>query len=134
MKPLYWTRIVTPVKTSSEAPSIEDLTDNAEEKSESPEVLWQEIDETSLDNLDEFTELFSRQGVLPKAKEKTEVVKIKTLKTLDPKRSQNVAILYKSIQMNFAEIEHAICYCDTAVISVETLQHIQVGVFIFFLV
>lgn len=128
MKPLYWTRIVTPVKNASEIPPPEDLTDHPEEKSASPEVLWQEIDETSLDNLDEFTELFSRQGVLPKAKEKTEVVKMKTIKTLDPKRSQNVAILYKSIHMNFAEIEHAICYCETAVINVETLQHIQVGI------
>lgn len=120
MKPLYWTRIVAPIKAS-------DVVDDAECAADavSEDELWQEIDETRLDNIDEFTELFSRQGVVPKTLVKAEAPKIKTIKILDSKRSQNVGILARSIHVDFAEIEHAIYHCDTSVVSLETLQHIM---------
>lgn len=128
MKPLYWTRIiVTPLKlpevvdgTKSGASSPEETKENEES-----EELWQEIDETKLDNLDEFTELFSRQGIVPKAKTSAPLPKVKAIKVLDSKRSQNVGIFVRSIHVDFAEIEHAIYHCDTSVISLEKLQHIM---------
>lgn len=115
MKPLYWTRIVAPVEqTAAELPA-----------DTSPAELWQEIDETKLDNLDEFTELFSRQTVMPmKAKIETKTAKVQTIKLLDSKRSQNVGIFSRSLHFDFAEIEHAIYSCDTSVVSLETLQQL----------
>lgn len=129
MKPLFWTRIVTKVPVNS--PPEETVTDTVD-VTESPETektseLWQEIDETSLDNLDEFTELFSRQVVIPKQKSrdtKDRPIKIETLKVLDSKRSQTVGIFARSLHIGFEEIEHAIYHCDTSVVSLETLQHI----------
>lgn len=122
MKPLYWTRIVTPILQ-------QDTTDGATSPDEviEKDELWKEIDETNLDNLDEFTELFSRQGVVPKVlKEATTLPKkIKAIKVLDSKRSQNVGIFVRSIHVDFAEIEHAIYNCDTSVVSQETLQSIM---------
>lgn len=122
MKPLYWTRIVA-VAVPPPAPTIsDDVVDNAR----APE-LWQEIDETSLDNLDEFTELFSRQAIIPK-KQKEETakpVRVKTIKVLDSKRSQNVGIFSRSLHVDFAEIEHAIYHCDTSVVSLEALTQLM---------
>lgn len=114
MKPLYWTRIVA----SSVVPQL-NVPVNAEEAQ-----LWKEIDETTLDNLDEFTEMFSRPIVEPKkVKEETEKpVKAKTIKVLDAKRSQSVGIFSRSLHVNFHEIEHAIYHCDTSVVSLEALQ------------
>lgn len=116
MKPLYWTRIVAP---SVATPTQLNVPTNAEEAQ-----LWKEIDETSLDNLDEFTEMFSRPIVEPKkTKEETQKpVKAKTIKVLDSKRSQSVGIFSRSLHVNFDEIEHAIYHCDTSVVSLEALQ------------
>lgn len=127
MKPLYWTRIVAPIKSFDSVDGVQSATSTPDEKSDNgeDEELWKEIDETKLDNLDEFTELFSRQGVVPKAKTATPLPKIKAIKVLDSKRSQNVGIFVRSIHVDFAEIEHAIYYCDTSVVSLETLQHIM---------
>ncbi|XP_058819666.1 protein cappuccino isoform X2 [Topomyia yanbarensis] len=121
MKPLYWTRIVAP-KIS---PVTE--TDSTSESAIAEEqniALWQELEETNLDNLDEFTELFSRQVVIPKVKEKVEKPE-KTIKVLDSKRSQNVGIFAKSLHVDFVEIEFAIYHCDTSVVSLEALQKIM---------
>jgi formin 2 len=127
MKPLYWTRIIVPLPPSA-APA-EDEVDSpavAEPDVKSHLQLWQEIDVTSIDNLDEFTELFSRQGVVPKPKEKTEKpVKVQSLKILDSKRSQSVGIFSRSLHVDFEEIEHAIYTCDTSVVSLEALQQIM---------
>lgn len=116
MKPLYWTRIVASVATP---PS-----DIPEEERMKETQLWQQIDETSLDNLDEFTELFSRPIVEPKKlkEEAQKPVKAKTIKVLDSKRSQSVGIFSRSLHVNFSEIEHAIYHCDTSVVSLEALQ------------
>lgn len=127
MKPLYWTRIVAPIKPLEVVDGSKSGASSPEEKKENEdgEELWKEIDETKLDNLDEFTELFSRQGVVPRAKTATPLPKVKAIKVLDSKRSQNVGIFVRSIHVDFAEIEHAIYHCDTSVISLETLQHIM---------
>lgn len=127
MKPLYWTRIVTPIIVQQQQQQ-QDTTDgksSPDDMSEKDE-LWKEIDETNLDNLDEFTELFSRQGVVPRVLKETTTMpkKIKAIKILDSKRSQNVGIFVRSIHVDFAEIEHAIYHCDTSVVSQETLQNI----------
>ena len=131
MKPLYWTRIVAPIKAMDSTDGIAIATPASstppEEKKEpgEEEELWQEIDETKLDNLAEFTELFSRQGIVPKVVEKVKVPKMKTIKILDSKRSQNVGIFVRSIHVDFVEIEHAIYHCDTSVVSLEVLQQIM---------
>ncbi|GBP80015.1 Protein cappuccino, partial [Eumeta japonica] len=84
-----------------------------------------EIDETKLDNIEEFTDLFSRQVVKAPVKKKIEVkTKIKPVKILDSKRSQNVGILAQSLHVEFSEIENAIYNFDTSVISLEALQQI----------
>ncbi|KAL9705595.1 hypothetical protein quinque_009113 [Culex quinquefasciatus] len=125
MKPLYWTRIVAPkvltpvTETDSAMPTV-----GESPLEESKPELWQELEETNLDNLDEFTELFSRQVVIPKVKEKVEKPE-KTIKVLDSKRSQNVGIFAKSLHVDFNEIVFAIYHCDTSVVSLEALQKIM---------
>ncbi|XP_073825120.1 formin protein cappuccino isoform X4 [Musca autumnalis] len=140
MKPLYWTRIVTqppppPKPAQPFTDIISDETDSSPStspddpppvtKPQATKEIWQEIDETSLDNIDEFTELFSREAVVPvsKPKVKTEV-RVRHTKVLDSKRSQNVGIISRSSHVDFCEIEHAIYHVDTSVVSLETLQQI----------
>ncbi|XP_013179590.1 PREDICTED: formin-like protein 6 isoform X1 [Papilio xuthus] len=116
MKPLYWTRILA-------APTQPAYQGDSESSKLKP--LWLEIEEAKLDNIDEFTDLFSRQVVKAPAKKKTEVkAKIKPVKLLDSKRSQNVGILAQSLHVEFSEIENAIYNFDTSVVSLEALQQI----------
>lgn len=120
MKPLYWTRIVTP------KPLIESEVDAGSPVPAAKAELWQELEEAPLDNLDEFTELFSRQVVAPKIKEKIEKkVKIPPVKILNSKRSQNVGIIARKLNVDFSEIEFAIYHFDTSIISLESLQQIK---------
>ncbi|CAD0199743.1 unnamed protein product [Chrysodeixis includens] len=115
MKPLYWTRILatTPQPTSHG------------ESLSGTKPLWLEIEETKLDNIDEFTDLFSRQVVKAPVKKKVEVkTKIQPIKILDSKRSQNVGILAQSLHVEFSEIENAIYNFDTSVVSLEALHQI----------
>ncbi|CAH2076213.1 unnamed protein product, partial [Iphiclides podalirius] len=115
MKPLYWTRIL-----AAPAPPVSQSEERA-----GPKPLWLEIEEARLDNIDEFTDLFSRQVVKAPAKKKVEVkAKIQPAKLLDSKRSQNVGILAQSLHVEFAEIENAIYNFDTSVVSMEALQQI----------
>ncbi|XP_045485384.1 formin-like protein 6 isoform X2 [Pieris rapae] len=112
MKPLYWTRI---------------LANNAQngqgEIDSGFKPLWLEIDETKLDNIDEFMDLFSRQVVKAPVKKKVEVkTKIQPVKILDSRRSQNVGIFVQSSHLEFSEIENAIYNFDTSVVSLEVLQ------------
>uniref|UniRef100_A0A1A9WXV3 FH2 domain-containing protein n=1 Tax=Glossina brevipalpis TaxID=37001 RepID=A0A1A9WXV3_9MUSC len=134
MKPLYWTRIVAPMQSSipPKQANTDDVTDSSISSHEEvptepvpPKEIWQEIDETRLDNIDEFTELFSRQAVVPisKPKEKTDI-RQKTIKILDSERSRNIGIVSRSLHVDFYEIEHAIYHVDTSVVSLETLQQI----------
>lgn len=128
MKPLYWTRIVSTVtsisSTTAETSEVDSAASSTTTSIQKKSELWQEIDETSLDNLDEFTELFSRQAVVPKkpVEETVKPVKIKTIKVLDSKRSQSVGIFSRSLHVDFSEIEHAVYHCDTSVVSLEALQ------------
>ncbi|XP_075974205.1 formin protein cappuccino isoform X2 [Anticarsia gemmatalis] len=116
MKPLYWTRILAvPPQPTNQG---EVLASNLK-------PLWLEIEETKLDNIDEFTDLFSRQVVKAPVKKKVEVkTKIQPIKILDSKRSQNVGILAQSLHVEFSEIENAIYNFDTSVVSLEALQQI----------
>ncbi|XP_026752070.2 formin-2-like isoform X2 [Galleria mellonella] len=115
MKPLYWTRILAPPPPTT----------YQEEDSNGIKPLWLEIEETKLENIDEFTDLFSRQVVKAPVKKKVEVkTKILPIKILDSKRSQNVGILAQSLHVEFSEIENAIYNFDTSVVSLEALQQI----------
>lgn len=112
MRPLYWTRLIVPSTTAPSSPSAE--------------PIWSQVDELHLDNLTEFTDLFSRQVITrsaPKKKVETKS-KIEPIKILDSKRSQNVGILAQSLHVEFAEIENAVYTFDTSIVSLEALQQI----------
>ncbi|KAH8262153.1 hypothetical protein KR038_004696 [Drosophila bunnanda] len=145
MRPLYWTRIVTSAPPAPRPPSVANSTDSTENSGSSPDEppavtsvdgaagedpptkeIWTEIEETPLDNIDEFTELFSRQAMAPVAKPiELKVKRAKSIKVLDPERSRNVGIIWKSLHVTSREIEHAIYHIDTSVVSLEALQHIR---------
>ncbi|XP_017038431.1 protein cappuccino isoform X5 [Drosophila kikkawai] len=145
MRPLYWTRIVTSAPPAPRPPSVANSTDSTENSGSSPDEpppattvdgaagedpptkeIWTEIEETPLDNIDEFTELFSRQAIAPVTKPiELKVKRAKSIKVLDPERSRNVGIIWKSLHVTSAEIEHAIYHIDTSVVSLEALQHIR---------
>lgn len=127
MKPLYWTRIlaVPPVPAAQ-----------ADSTSSNFKPLWLEIEEAHLDNIEEFTDLFSRQVVKAPVKKKVEVkTKVQPIKILDSKRSQNVGILAQSLHVEFSEIENAIYNFDTSVVSLEALNQIYelVSIFIIYM-
>lgn len=116
MKPLYWTRILA----NQAMPICQGESDSITSK-----PLWLEIEETKLDNIEEFTDLFSRQVVKAPVKKKVEVkTKIQPVKILDSKRSQNVGILAQSLHVEFSEIENAVYNFDTSVVSLEALHQI----------
>lgn len=116
MKPLYWTRIVA-------AP---DITDGPDGRT----PIWKEINDLPLENLNEFTELFSRQAPIRKPTVKKVEVKekVEAAKLLDNKRSQNVGILAQSLRVDIQEIENAIYNFDTSVVNLESLQQIYEAV------
>lgn len=93
-----------------------------------PDILWAQIQETELEDIEEFGNLFSRQTIQKKSKEKKEtapkVAKVVKAKVLDSKRSQNTGIIIKSMHVDFSEVENAIYNCDTSVVSLEVLQQI----------
>ncbi|XP_037959503.1 protein cappuccino isoform X2 [Teleopsis dalmanni] len=133
MRPLWWTRIVTsppPLPAPSrDAPDegieMENSSLNESTNKMISKQIWQLIDDMNLDNLDEFTELFSRQAVISavKPKEKKEV-RVKTIKVLSSKRSQSIGILARSLHCDVEEIEQGVCNIDTSLVSLETLQQI----------
>lgn len=100
-----------------------------------PPGLWHQIDETPLENLPEFTDLFSRRATVPPgagsrnggeaAAAGRRRTKVQTVKVLDSKRSQSVGIFARSLHVDFAEIEHAIYHCDTSVVSLEQLTQMM---------
>ncbi|KAH8412238.1 hypothetical protein KR009_000752 [Drosophila setifemur] len=145
MRPLYWTRIVTSAPPAPRPPSVANSTDSTDNSGSSPDEppavvgaeapppvpppskdIWMEIEETPLDNIDEFTELFSRQAMAPVSKPKEPKAKrAKSIKVLDPERSRNVGIIWRSLHVPSSEIEHAIYHIDTSVVSLEALQHMS---------
>lgn len=117
MKPLYWTRIL--------ATPLQQAVHGEQDNNNVLKPLWLEIEEASLDNIDEFTDLFSRQVVKAPVKKKVAVkTKLQPVKILDSKRSQNVGILAQSLHVEFSEIENAIYNFDMSVVSLEALQQI----------
>lgn len=112
MKPLYWTRVLIPENTTLPSPTSI--------------PVWSQIEEVSLKNINDFTNLFSRQVITRKpTKKKIEhKSKIEAVKLLDSKRSQNVGILAQSLHVEFSEIENAIYNFDTTVVNLEALQQI----------
>lgn len=117
-----------PPSASSPLDSPTAITPDGDPSSQQPVVLWQQIDETPLADLSEFTELFARRAVAPvKPKIDTEKhrTKVQTIKVFDSKRSQSVGIFARSIHVEFCEVENAIYQCDTSVVSLEQLTQIM---------
>ncbi|PNF17727.1 hypothetical protein B7P43_G07384 [Cryptotermes secundus] len=123
MKPLYWTRIIVPPSgqpapvASSSTPSV---------PAAGTELLWHKLEEAEIEDIKEFSDLFSRQVVerKPTKKKEDKPSKVQAMKILDSKRSQNVGILASSLHVDFSEIENAIYNFDTSVVNLEALQQI----------
>lgn len=121
---LFWTRILIPKDDKDDTTtSDEPLAD--QKPCITREKLWQKIDETSLDNADDFTELFSRQSTPKRAREVTKVSKKSVIKVLDHKRSQSVGIFSQSLyrhRINPDVIQRAVYNWDTSCIGLDLLQ------------
>lgn len=94
---LFWTRILIPKEEEEDGEKAAAPPPQVEKKNESEtntltrrrrEKLWQKIDETILENADDFTELFARQATPKRPREVTKVPKKTVIKVLDYKRSQ----------------------------------------------
>lgn len=72
------------------------------------ELLWHKLEEAEIENIKEFSDLFSRQVVerKPTKKKEDKPSKVQAMKILDSKRSQNVGILASSLHVDFSEIEN----------------------------
>ncbi|XP_042912971.1 formin-2-like, partial [Parasteatoda tepidariorum] len=113
MRPLYWTRIQIYTPASAEKDG---------------ECLWDNLEETKLENWEDFEELFSKQVSKKKSpceEKKTTQSKAKEVaKLLDQKRSQNVGILISSRHLDINEIQSALYNFDTSVMDIHTLQSV----------
>ncbi|XP_035706771.1 protein cappuccino isoform X3 [Folsomia candida] len=131
MKPLYWKRIqikeatpfpITVVPTPEiSSGNIADVLDTAK-----PSKVWEKLDEVPVPSWDDFHKLFSRQVVEKKITKKVEVkpAKLQSIKILDSKRSQNVGILIKSLNLDIEHVKQAIFEFDLSVINSEVLEKI----------
>lgn len=74
----------------------------------STELLWDKLEEAEIEDIKEFSDLFSRQVVerKPTKKKEDKPSKVQAMKILDSKRSQNVGILASSLHVDFSEIEN----------------------------
>lgn len=155
MKPLYWTRIIALSEINS-VPTTDPISSKKPLWLVSVDIfnsqciniymyfifmnkidkkLKQEIEETKLENINEFADLFSRQVITRKPTKKKvddKPSKIQAAKILDGKRFQNVGILAQSLHVEFQEIEHAIYNLDTTVVNLEALHQIYEAVCVFF--
>ncbi|XP_050541260.1 protein cappuccino-like [Daktulosphaira vitifoliae] len=121
MRPLYWTRVIV------KEPNIEVYAPSSPDSPDSLKPLWSDLEEAPIPNINEFSQLFSRQAVEPKVSKKKVLEKKKSeefKQILDTKRSRNVGILAQSLHLDFSEIENALYNFDTSVVSVEVLQQI----------
>jgi len=123
MKPLYWTRIIVPPTDQPDSPANSPASSFLAAGSE---LLWDQLEEAQIDDMKEFSDLFSRQVVerKPTKKKEEKPSKVQATKVLDSKRSQNVGILSSSLHVDFSEIENAIYNFDTSVVNLEALQQI----------
>lgn len=125
---LFWTRIIAP-KPDEATNSDESCDSRTSTPTMRNHELWQEIDETKLENLDEFAELFSRQATPKKPKETPKACKRKFVKVLDNKRSQSVGIFAQSLnrlRIDSKTIERAIYNCDTTSIDLDLMQQLLI--------
>jgi formin 2 len=71
--------------------------------------VWEKIDDLPIKDWDDFHELFSRQVVEKKVAKKVEAtnkpVRQQAMKVLDSKRSQNVGILVKSLNLDIEQVK-----------------------------
>ncbi|XP_072341014.1 LOW QUALITY PROTEIN: formin-1 [Scyliorhinus torazame] len=110
MKPLYWTRI-----------QIKDSRDDQ------MSTIWESLDEPSIQDAEEFEELFSKATMkevkkpLSDTYQKTNKTK-KIVKLLDGKRSQTVGILISSLHLEMKDIQQAVLNLDNSIVDLETLQ------------
>lgn len=127
---LFWTRILIPkeeeeeevkeVKTETES-ECNTLTVKRREK------LWQKIDETILENAEDFTELFARQATPKRPREVTKLPKKTVIKVLEHKRSQSVGIFSQSLyrhRIDSTAIQRAIYNWDLSSIGLDLLQQL----------
>lgn len=91
-----------------------------------PSKVWEKLDEVPVPSWDDFHKLFSRQVVEKKITKKVEVkpAKLQSIKILDSKRSQNVGILIKSLNLDIEHVKQAIFEFDLSVINSEVLEKI----------
>jgi formin 2 len=71
-------------------------------------LLWDKLEEAEIEDIQVFSDLFSRQVVerKPTKKKEEKPSKVQAMKILDSKRSQNVGILASSLHVDFSEIEN----------------------------
>ncbi|CAL8124173.1 unnamed protein product [Orchesella dallaii] len=124
MKPLYWTRIQIRLPAQQPVPKPETETTDGPKK----EKLWEKLEEIQVESWEDFTELFGRQVVERKLKKTEEqevkVQKIVAAKVLDSKKSQNVGILIKSLNLDIETVRHAVIEFDLSNLSLETLEKV----------
>lgn len=121
---LFWTRILIPKDDDAEEEIKVELENDAS-TGRKREKLWQKIDETVLENADDFTELFARQATPKRPREVIKMQRKSVIKVLDHKRSQSVGIFSQSLYRHRIDpqvIQRAIYNCDTTNIGLDLLQ------------
>ena len=111
MKPLYWTKIT--LQTDGNNAAIDNV--------------WKHIEQSPL-NESELEELFSKQAVVkkkaPSSIKKKQSKKLQTVKILETKRSQAVAIFMSSLHIGIEDVKYAILNVDTEMVDIETMEAI----------
>lgn len=121
---LFWTRIIAP---KPEVDEIIKCNQETTERKKSRE-LWQDIDETIIENVDEFETIFSRTSTPKKIKESVKIPRRVCIKVLDSKRSQTVGIFAQNLhrlRIDAQAIEHAIYNWDTKNVGLDLLQQMR---------
>lgn len=121
---LFWTRILIPKDDEEEENRIPEA-NHSTSTMKKREKLWQKIDETILENADDFTELFARQATPKRPREVSKVPKKTVIKVLDHKRSQSVGIFSQSLyrhRIDPQSIQKAIYNWDLTNIGCDLLQ------------
>lgn len=91
------------------------------------EKLWQKIDETVLENADDFTSLFARQATPKRPREVAKLPKKTVIKVLDHKRSQSVGIFSQSLYRHRIDppvIQQALYNWDLSKVSLDLLHQL----------
>lgn len=90
--------------------------------------MWAQLEEVRDLNLREFPDLFGLQATAPKVFKPSEngnkLTKVKKAKILDPKRSQLVGILQKSLHVDISLVERALHEMDISLVNIDNLRNI----------